>query len=61
MINSEREDITVRGAQRYQAWRERLLTDPAPRALYEEEAAKKALWKHSGCSRARWRFSAGLR
>ena len=32
------------GQQSYQEWREKLLSDPETRALYEEEATKKALW-----------------
>jgi DNA-binding XRE family transcriptional regulator len=32
------------GERRYDAWRERLLADPATRVRYEEEAAKKELW-----------------
>jgi len=37
-------DRTAEGAQRYDAWRERLLADPARYTLYEQEAAKKELW-----------------
>lgn len=35
---------TTAGQQSYQEWRDALLGDPAIRAIYEEEAAKKALW-----------------
>jgi DNA-binding XRE family transcriptional regulator len=37
-------DYTQEGQQAYQQWRDNLLADPATRALYEEEAAKKELW-----------------
>ncbi len=32
------------GRARYTLWREKLLSDPANRAIYQEEAAKKELW-----------------
>jgi predicted XRE-type DNA-binding protein len=32
------------GQRSYHEWRDALLGDPALRAIYEEEAAKKALW-----------------
>jgi DNA-binding XRE family transcriptional regulator len=32
------------GQARYALWREKLLSDPENRAIYEEEAAKKELW-----------------
>jgi ribosome-binding protein aMBF1 (putative translation factor) len=32
------------GAQRYQRWRERLLSTPERRRMYEEEATKLELW-----------------
>lgn len=32
------------GARAYQEWRDELLADPATRALYDQEAAKKELW-----------------
>ncbi len=35
---------TTAGQQSYQEWRDALLSDPAIRAIYEEEAAKKELW-----------------
>jgi DNA-binding XRE family transcriptional regulator len=44
MTSADRTDIAGRGAERYQAWRDRLLADPQIRELYEAEAAKKALW-----------------
>ncbi len=35
---------TTAGQQSYQEWRDALLSDPAIRTIYEEEAAKKELW-----------------
>lgn len=35
---------TEQGQRAYQEWRDRFLADPANRAVYEEEAAKKELW-----------------
>src|SRR3972149_9508304 len=35
---------TSAGERAYLQWREKLLSDPETRALYEEEAAKKELW-----------------
>ena len=32
------------GKRSYQRWRERLMSDPERRAIYQEEAAKKELW-----------------
>lgn len=37
-------DFATEGAQRYRGWRERFLSDPERRRIYEAEAAKKALW-----------------
>jgi predicted XRE-type DNA-binding protein len=37
-------DFAREGAERYQQWRERLLSTPERRRVYEEEAAKKELW-----------------
>ena len=44
MAKNEHIDIAEEGAKRYQEWRERLLSDPETRAIYEEEAAKSELW-----------------
>src|SRR5438045_4700413 len=37
-------DLAREGAERYQQWRQRLLSTPELRRIYEEEAAKKELW-----------------
>ncbi|MHB0871069.1 MAG: helix-turn-helix domain-containing protein [Chloroflexota bacterium] len=37
-------DYTAEGEQSYQEWRDRLLSDPEARAIYEEEAERKELW-----------------
>jgi ribosome-binding protein aMBF1 (putative translation factor) len=37
-------DLASEGAERYQQWRDRLLSTPERRRVYEEEAAKKELW-----------------
>ncbi len=44
MAVEARRDLAADGAQRYRRWRERLLSDPERRRVYEEEAAKKELW-----------------
>lgn len=44
MTKKQADNPAKAGAQRYSAWRERLMSNPATRALYEEEAAKKELW-----------------
>jgi DNA-binding XRE family transcriptional regulator len=43
MTNPERPDIDE-GKKRYEQWRDRLLSDPHTREIYEEEAAKGELW-----------------
>src|SRR5579863_4028122 len=37
-------DYADEGKQAYSNWRERLLSTPENRAMYEEEAAKKQIW-----------------
>ena len=44
MTDKPSTDLATEGENRYDAWRERLLADPARRAIYDEEAAKKELW-----------------
>ena len=44
MAEKKPHNTAEEGARRYEAWRERLLSDPETRAIYEEEAAKKELW-----------------
>ncbi|MEP7288451.1 MAG: XRE family transcriptional regulator [Chloroflexota bacterium] len=44
MAKKEHHDPVEAGAHAYQEWRDKQLTDPAFRAIYEEEAAKSELW-----------------
>ena len=39
-----RRDLAREGAEQYQRWRDRILSTPEGRRVYEEEAAKKELW-----------------
>lgn len=39
-----RQNPIRRGEEAYRRWRDRYLSDPENRRLYEEEAAKKELW-----------------
>ncbi len=43
-MDKQLEDKITEGQRRYEAWRERLLSNPETRKLYEEEAAKGDLW-----------------
>ena len=44
MIVEVRRDLATEGARRYRSWRERFLSDPERRRIYEQEATKKDLW-----------------
>jgi DNA-binding XRE family transcriptional regulator len=44
MAKQEKPDPSEVGAQAYQDWRNKFLSDPEHRAIYEEEAAKSELW-----------------
>lgn len=44
MVSDVTPDFVAEGAERYQRWRERLLSTPEGRRAYAEEAAKKELW-----------------
>ena len=43
-MNGQQRTYKNEGHRLYEEWRERLLSNPETRALYEEEAAKKELW-----------------